>query len=307
MVVLQPYKDSLGVGSEPELLESFYQSLSATNRTYDFFVNWNKVRTNVQNLKIPLALLGTLAGSTNPSEGLRELLNQYPEVSRAIPILIAVRGLKLQVLNDLTVGESVTEYDFSRTELCTSDIERIVGFCERTGITSLLSTSQSLSDYVTGVEVGTDTNARKNRSGTSMESVVGKFLNELSFERADLEVRTQRTFSSLERNSISVPPTLRDRKFDIAVSVGGQYFNIEINFYSGPGSKPQEIVDSYINRESELKEADWKFIWITDGFGWSSMTSQMNLAFTRMDYILNLAFVRKGVLSAIFDSIGLNV
>ena len=296
MVELQPYKDAIGIGSKPELMEYFHSSLSATNRTYDFFVNWEKVRSNTQELKIPIALLGTLAGSTNPPKQLRVLLEQYPEASRAIPILIAVRDLKLQVLlDDLTV----TEYDFSKTALSSSDIEEIVNFCDRTGIFSLLTSSQCLLDYVTGVEVGTDTNARKNRSGTSMESLVKGFLDDLKQEHPGLQVREQKTFSYLERTeNIAVPASLKNRRFDIAVSIGEQHFNIETNFYSGTGSKPQEIVDSYINRQNELKKAGWKFIWITDGNGWSGMSSQVDIAFTQMDYILNLALVREGVLSA---------
>ena len=268
MVVLGPYQKTLGICSEEELVERFLSSLAITNRTHGFFVDWRKVNANVQELKTEIALLGCLAGSTNPEEDLRALLMRYPEVSKAIPILIAIRDLKLTVLEDLEASETYAEYDFSKAKLSSAEIDRIVRFCSKTGITSILTSLQGLRDYVTGVEVGTDTNARKNRSGNSMERLVNASLDELSEKPQNMKVRTQQKFSRLEKSeNITVPLSLRDRKFDIAILLDNDRFNVETNFYSGTGSKPQEIVDSYIYRHQELNEAGWKFIWVTDGHG----------------------------------------
>ncbi len=88
-------------------------------------------------------------------------------------------------------------------------------------------------------------------------------------------------------------------KFDYAVKTTGGWFNIEVNFYSGQGSKPQEIVDSYINRNNELKQSKWQFIWITDGMGWKSGVNQLSKAFKEMDYVLNISFAKSGMLQEI--------
>ena len=269
MAILKPYEEKLGIHGETELIDLFLETLAPTNRTYDFFVDWDKVYFNVEGLKVEIALLGSLAGSKNPEEELRNLLRSYPEVSRAIPILIAIRSLQFPVLEYVGATDGYTHFDFSKSEPSASDIENIVSFCTKTGITALLTSLQGLRDYVAGVEVGTDTNARKNRSGSSMERLVETFVNGLAGEHSNLEIRTQQKFSVLERaEEIAVPHSLRDRRFDMAIMLDGQHFNIETNFYAGTGSKPQEIVDSYINRHQQLNEANWKLIWVTDGYGW---------------------------------------
>ena len=302
MAALKPYEETLDIRNETELVCLFLETLAPTNRTYDFFVDWDKVSSNVEGLKIEIALLGSLAGSRNPEEALRNLLVRYPEVSRAIPILIAVRQLKFQVLENLETAEGYAEFDFSKSELSASEIEHVVSFCARTGITPMLASLKDLRGYVTGVEVGTDANARKNRSDSSTGRLVETFVNGLAGVHPNLEIRTQQKFSALEHiKGVAVPHSLRNRRFDMAITLDGRPFNIETNFYAGTGSKPQEIVDSYINRHQELEAAGWKLIWVTDGYGWRGMENQVRRAFQDMDYVLNLEFVRRGVLSAILS------
>ena len=72
--------------------------------------------------------------------------------------------------------------------------------------------------------------------------------------------------------------------------------NVEVNYFSGGGSKPEEIVDSYINRKEDLEGLGWSFIWITDGACWRIAENQLRKAFQRMEYVLNVQFVHKGML-----------
>jgi len=55
-------------------------------------------------------------------------------------------------------------------------------------------------------------------------------------------------------------------------------------------------VDSYIERQNELRENGFEFIWITDGVGWREQKNQIEKGFTKIDYLLNLHFVRMGLL-----------
>jgi type II restriction enzyme len=73
-----------------------------------------------------------------------------------------------------------------------------------------------------------------------------------------------------------------------------------VNYYSGAGSKPEEIVDAYINRKNELGKHGWGFIWVTDGDAWSTAQNQMRKAFNQMDFVLNIQFARKGLLRDAF-------
>ncbi len=305
MTVLQPYKDALNVETEERLVELFLNTLVVTNRTHDFFVDWNKVYRNVDSLKTEIALLGSLRGSKSLESELRQLIHKYPEVTKAIPILIAVRDLKFNVLEDIEAAQQCTEYDFSKPALADADIGAVVRFCTKTGITSLLTSIQTLRDYVTGVEVGTDTNARKNRSGSSMENLLFPILRAIGDKNPGITVIVEKKFSELAPSGPwQIPAGLRDRRFDLVVLTPGHAFNVETNFYSGGGSKPQEIVDSYINRHRELAQAGWGFIWVTDGDGWRSGVNQIRKGFKDMDFVLNLHFVRQGVLSRIITAPG---
>lgn len=301
MAILQPYRQAVSVRTEDELVDLFLKTLAVTNRTHDFFVDWKKVQNNVNAVKTEIAILGSIRGSNDFAGDLRLLLRKYPEVSKAIPMLIAVRDLRFSVLEDMEAANQYTKYDFSRPPRTDAELEAIVRFCIKTGIDSLVTTVQVLADYVMGVEVGTDTNARKNRSGSSMEHILFPVMQRLSIAHQGVRVIFEKLFSSLEGSvPFSIPHGLRDRRFDIVVVTAERAFNVETNFYSGGGSKPQEIVDSYINRHRELAQAGWGFVWVTDGEGWRTGENQMRKAFREMDYILNLELVRRGILDCIF-------
>lgn len=164
----------------------------------------------------------------------------------------------------------------------------------------MLCQMDSATDYLLGVEVGLDTNARKNRSGLFLEKMVTETLHELSARNSDLVFVEQKTFGYVENvYNVKIPPTLRDRKFDYSVISKGKATNIEVNFYSGTGSKPSEIVSSYINRGEVLSSAGWKFVWLTDGQGWKKMQRPFHIGVENMEYVLNANLLRKGLLERV--------
>jgi type II restriction enzyme len=164
----------------------------------------------------------------------------------------------------------------------------------------MLREMDSATDYLLGVEVGLDTNARKNRSGIFLEKMVTETLKELSARNSSLIVVGQKSFGYIaDKYNVHIPPTLSDRKFDYAVINKDKATNIEVNFYSGTGSKPSEIVSSYTDRNRVLKSAGWKFVWLTDGMGWKKMHRPLHVGVENMDYVINANFLRKGLLEQI--------
>jgi len=57
------------------------------------------------------------------------------------------------------------DIDFSSRDTSTERVNQLVTFAEKTGLLTLLSSVTQPQDYLLGVEVGLDSNARKNRSG----------------------------------------------------------------------------------------------------------------------------------------------
>ena len=300
------YGKRLGTDSLEDTIERFHETIIDTNRSYNFFVNWEKVEQHVDKYKIEISILDSLIGSRNFNKDLENILKKYPEVLPVIPILIAVRDARLKVIRDFSDADTdIMEYNFTERKLSELEIRVLIEFFEKTGLKNFFEnlSTKSIRDYVTGVEVGMDTHARKNRSGDSMELVIKPFIEKINLKHDNRYIILfQKNFNYLQKNfGIKVSASIRNRKADFILinADKDRVVNIEVNFYSGTGSKPQEIVDSYINRQEELKENGFAFIWIADGYGWKGQKNQIEKGFRKVNYLLNLHFVRKGLLEDI--------
>lgn len=299
MKELPLYKKYLNTATVDEIIKKFQDTLLESNMTFSYFCDWGKIKKHVEKYTYEINILNYLVGTVNVKEKLHEILKKNPETVKIIPLIIAVRDMDISVIKDPERPlETLTKYDFSKKSLTDADIKTIVSFCEKSGILELFSgfKIKDLRDYLLGVETGLDTNARKNRSGSAMESLITPILEKIE----NIEFISQKKFGKIsDKNWIPVCDGLKARKFDYAIKSPKKCYNIEVNYYSGQGSKPQEIVDSYINRNNELKRSNWGFIWITDGIGWKSGVNQLTKAFNEMDYVLNVSFAKMGLLQDI--------
>ncbi|SHM35590.1 type II restriction enzyme [Caldanaerovirga acetigignens] len=298
------YLEFLDVENIESVIEKFHDTIIDTNRSYNFFVDWDKVRNNITKYKIEFHILNSLVGSKQFEDDLKEILQKYPQVLPAIPILLAIRELNLKVIKDFTEKvPKVVNYDFNIRNLTPEDIDNIIEFFDKTGLKNLLinMVTKNIYDYAIGVEVGLDSHARKNRSGDAMELLLKPIIEEIAKKKGIQTILFQKTFEYLETNyKIKVNSSIQNRKADfILIKNNKKVINIEVNFFSGTGSKPQEIVDSYIERQNELKNNGFEFIWITDGEGWKGQKNQIHKGFEKIDYLLNLYFVRIGLLEEI--------
>ena len=143
---------------------------------YSYYTDFEKVYKNVDELKVELNILNSLIGSKNIESDFEKLLIKYPEVLRSIPILIAVRKKEIYAIDEF--GE--VNYSFKKTNL---PIEQYITFMRKTGLFDLIQNHiiTNLVDYVTGVETGLDSNARKNRVGHVMENLVEKYIINAGF------------------------------------------------------------------------------------------------------------------------------
>ena len=296
---LSLYKKHLKIDTLEELIKKFQDTLLESNMTFSYFCDWGKIKKNVEKYKYEINILNYLVGAKDVKAKLREILKKNPETLKIIPLIIAVRDLDIAVIKDPEKPlETLSKYDFGKSTLTDEEIKDIVLFCEDSGIVALFSDFRikDLRDYLLGVETGLDTNARKNRSGFAMEGLIAPILKKIK----GITVYSQQSFESISgKNGISKCDGIENRKFDYVVKTLSKCYNIEVNYFSGQGSKPQEIVDSYINRNNELKRAGWGFIWVTDGVGWKSGVNQLSKAFREMDYVLNVSLAKEGLLQDI--------
>jgi type II restriction enzyme len=128
-----------------------------------------------------------------------------------------------------------------------------------------------------------------------METLLAPLLKIITAE-TNSRMLSQREFNSVQLFGGKIPKELANRKSDFILYRGNHFVNIETNYFSGAGSKPEEIVDSYINRRNELAKSNWSFVWITDGDVWRGSGNQILKAFNYLDYVFNIQFCREGLL-----------
>lgn len=138
---------------------------------YSYYVDFDKIYKNVNSIKVELNILNSLIGSKRIDEDFDKLIDDYPQILRAIPILLAVRSTEIFAMDD--DGEFI--YNFDSPNYST-DLYKV--FMKKTGLFDLIQNHivNNLVDYVTGVETGLDSNGRKNRGGHLMENLVEEYM-----------------------------------------------------------------------------------------------------------------------------------
>ncbi len=298
---------ALGISSEEQgftyLLSTFRPSL----KLWDYFVNWDKVFQNTRSLEVTLNIWNYLLGKEDFDSEFKHLLKEHPQIVSAIPSMIVRDGAKSEkfaVIENLTnLGAEDSFYDFSQPadtdELRASALE----FIKKSGLQRLFHKDgvKNLVDYVLGVEAGLDSNGRKNRSGTSMETVVEAFISKISMEKG-FEYLSQATAPRIrEKWGFDVPVDKSTRRFDFALSDGKKLALIEVNFYGGGGSKLKATAGEYKGLHELLSKNGFDFIWITDGEGWKTTERPLREAFNSIDNIWNLNMVAAGCFDEIFS------
>lgn len=277
---------TLGFISYEDYVDYFFDTILTTNHTFDYFVDWDKVFDRVYENRTQIYILNSLCKveEENLEEEFRKILNDYPEVVPILPSILAIRFKKdsknIEILDKELMRTN--DYNFDEDFFETDDI---VKFCRETGLLNLFNKIDNLYSYLVGTEVGLDTNARKNRSGTTFEEVVEKCIVEnikKANEEFEEEVFTYKAQDYVHNIS-------RRKRADFIIYYKGvQKFVIECNFYSKTGSKPIEVASAYQELQQELSAEDYQFIWITDGAGWLKMRNTLENVSNDIDIIVNL-------------------
>lgn len=300
MKMIDKYK-SMGILSERAAFEYLLWGLKDTIRTYDFFVAWEKVLGNVSRIEIALNILNSLIGKEDIKLKLKELIRRYPEIIPVIPLLIAVRETSITVA-DLS-GD--IEYFFDRHKIYSdAEIDKIVYFAEKCGLLKIISNKnvRNLVDYYIGVEVGIDTNARKNRSGKVMENLIEVYVKAIC-EKYKFRYLTQATVAKIKAKfGKDVSTDKADRHFDFAVNTRSKIYLIEVNYYGGGGSKLKSVAGEFksLYRLVSAKD-DIGFIWVTDGIGWRTAKSPLLETFNAIDYVMNIMMIKNGLLEEVIS------
>lgn len=257
--------------------DTFMSQLQETNQTLDFFCDFNKIVQNVNDIKLSLCMLNSLIGAPNLRKAVETIWQRDRTAFDVMEILIAVRDRGNKKVID-TKGRCVPLSSFF------FDIDGVMEYLESTGLAEVLQQQKikDLVDYVFGIETGLDSNARKNRSGHVMERMIARIFttNNISFR--------QEVYSS-EWPEITNVLGDDEKRFDFVVQKNGTTYLIEVNFYSGGGSKLNEVARSYSEIAPKINTVNgFEFVWITDGIGWRSAKNKLQEAYSIIPSIYNL-------------------
>ena len=81
--------------------------------------------------------------------------------------------------------------------------------------------------------------------------------------------------------------------------IKNKLYLIEVNYYSGGGSKLKATAGEYKELHTFLKAQNITFIWITDGLGWQTAKSSLEETFNHNDYVINIEMLKNGILEEI--------
>jgi type II restriction enzyme len=291
----------LKLENEDELFKQITSTFKDRGITlWNYFVNWEKVHKNIKPIEKELNLLNVLIGKENVEQEVYELIKEYPQVIKAFPFMIAFRNASVSILIDET-NFIYKKYDFKNRILTEDDCKDLAIFFMQSGLGDLVKDKKvkSLVDYVTGVEVGLDSNGRKNRGGTLMENIVEKFVKQ-ACDELDYDYMSQANAKKIKEHwNIDIAVDKSSRNLDFAINKNGKLYFIECNFYGGGGSKLKSTATEYVKMNEYWNAQDITFIWITDGAGWKSALKPLREYFDKADYLLNLEMLKNNCLNKI--------
>ena len=279
-----------------EWLSKFRSSISS----YDYYIDFAKVISNVEEIKVELNILNSLIGSKNIESDFEGIVKRYPETLSCIPLLLAVRGNEIYAQDE----DGAFLYNFKEMNY---SIEQYKVFMRKTGLFDMVANHlvNNLVDYAFGVETGLDSNGRKNRGGHQMEDLVEKYIRYAGFVQdrnyfkemylVDIEKKWNIDLSAISNQGKAA------KRFDYVVKTNNMIYAIETNFYGSGGSKLNETARSYkmLSQEADTVNG-FTFVWFTDGIGWKSARGNLRETFDVMENMYSIDDMENGIMKKIF-------
>lgn len=297
--------------SNQEKFDYFMATRTKTNHTPSYWVDWQKINRNMSKYRPKLAKLDCLAGQEDIMTKARQLFKEQPDLLNVVPILLGTHEHQLDVMLNIDNAFKTYTLDFNSPDL--NQLDRYLTFMQQTGLFNFMANiSEPLANFVYGIEIGLDTNARKNRSGFQNEAILAQTLNAIKHDNPNLEVATQITGATVKKQwHIEVPEPIDKKRvggriYDGAIfnKITGKVTIIETNFYNSNGSKLKAVAGEFSNVFEYINSHNSKqvnFVWISDGCGWDQSKNPLREAFDIIPNIFNLQMVQKGYLAELVN------
>jgi len=281
--------------------QTLISTLQPSIFTWSYFCNFEKIKSNVNQIEDALNLLNWLIWKENVEDEFINKLETYPFIREVLPILIATRKEKLKdfpILIDVQNLISENQYDLFDSSK-PLDKQKMLVFFRQTWLKDLFENRsiKNLVDYVLWVETWLDSNARKNRTWELMENLVEEFIKDFC-DKTWYDYKKQVSVDEIKKDWwIEIKINKNNRRFDFAIFNWKQVYLIEVNYYWGWWSKLKSVAGEFIELYRFLNQQWIKLIWVTDGKWWFTAKRPLEEAYNAMDWnIYNLEMLKKWVL-----------
>lgn len=270
-------------------INKFISELNELPINWEYFVDFNKT-FRIDDYSTSVNLLNTLLSfdEKDIESELLNIINKDFNVVYILFMLLAIRTERIKNLNFQFDGY-LKKFN-SINELNDKDILYIFN---KTGLKDffLSKSISNLSDYLKGIEVGLDTNGRKNRNGKSMEENCYKIIKEFCIKNSFTYIKNKK-LSSINLNKV----------FDFILYKDNIVIAIEVNSYNSSGSKLISISKEYTELNKILKDNDIIFVWVTNGLGWASNKNMLKDNIVNIEHFVNYKMLSDDYLNTFLDN-----
>lgn len=267
-------------------LIQYIETLEITNIKLKDLINIDKVIKEVEKIEINLNTLDYIIAN-NEEEIIKRisiLFHKDKNIFSIVPLLVASEIDKI----------FKAENNYLSFHDLIDNLDNLIYTFKETGLIKLiiLGKIKRFIDYLTGVKVGLDSNARKNRSGKinedDIKEIIDKELSNFSF----IEIKYQVNGKNIEL--IKNDDKIKKKKFDVVIKniKNNKTILIESSFYNSQGSKISETARSYGDVYNTIQKYNgYLFIWVADGLGVKSIVEllkekiELNYLFNKSNFI----------------------
>lgn len=274
-------------------VDNFLNDIDELPLTWDYFANFDKIK-NLDKYKKEIKALNELLGICDIDKidkALWGIVCKYPKTVNILLLMIALRHDKirsLNIYNPYMTDEKTLLINLKKNK------KALLYFFEESGIKELFIKGE-ISDiytYLCGVEIGLDSNGRKNRTGTLMENATEIYIKDFC-ERNGYNYYTQ---INIDR----IYPCLNiNKKFDFIIDMEDKLIVIEVNNYNTSGSKIKSISEEYILLNEALPKDKLHFVWITNGNGWLQNKGIVKQNLKQLDHFINFKQLKNNYLDGL--------
>lgn len=266
-------------------INNFLKTLEKTNIELNDLIDIDKIIEIIDEMQIKLNTLNYIISSNQMelNRKIEKLFASQPEVFSILPYLVAISKDKIKK-NDFVFKLNNEIYKLN--EFLNSS-KSIITFLELTGLNKLILEGKikNFVDFLTGIEVGLDTNARKNRIGTKNEKEIDQIITKAFSKYQYITIDRQLILEEFKNTNL-----LKNKKIDFIITnqLNNKKVIIETSYYNSSGSKIIETAKSFENLNKIIKDIEnYYFLWIADGGGINSNVSFITKNSEQFSFVKN--------------------